>query len=797
MMKKLDPELRRQLQALQAETAALQPANAAPVRVIVEFTGDLADLTAVGFNATTVSKHPEEGYKIAPGTIPIGRLDDLASIDHVVLVSYPKQYRPLLDYSLPEIRATAVHNGTPRRKGSGVVIGIIDSGIDWRHRAFVDFDDRTSRILGIWDQLLTPKTGETTGPGGLGVVYKQSEINRGLQGTFTVRSLDTGIKKDKEDERSKGHGTHVAGIVAGDGSAATCCHGADTYVGVAPSANIIVVRSDFAEDNLISGIDFILNHPDAAGKPVVINMSLGGTVGPHDGTEPAERHIDSVVAARAGRAIVVAAGNSGDAKTIPSHVRATVTANSNADIEFTISDEISGSAWVDVWYDRAGQLNAQLTAPGGTVIGPANHGVDVGPLPANPTAAADRQSQVTLDSTINGTHGRDNNLQVFIRKPTKGTVPTGTWRLNLANPTGTRVAFHAWTAPFDVVNFLPPVNTPDGKIRASADSTVKMPGTSAGAITVANHASRTGCCDCWPSNDIVASSSRGPVARNAAANPKPTIAAPGLEITSAAADAANLAGNCCSCCPDACCVLYTDKTGTSMAAPHVAGAVALMFEENPNLTSADIVRHLRATARAAPGQPPDPNTWGAGKLDAQAAVAAVRTAAGGGGGGGGGGGPHRLAPGLAGASPGPTGRRSRLGFATNFGAAWLASDPVHHRHGPVPQGFVALRAALATLPDGERLAAAASRHFSEVRRLINTNRRVATMWHRANGPGLLRTLLDSTSGCSCGAFGERERRYLDRFVEQLELYGSPRLRAGLAQHRSAFITLLGVTAVAA
>jgi subtilase family protein len=331
------------------------------------------------------------------------------------------------------------------------------------------------------------------------------------------------------------------------------------------------------------------------------------------------------------------------------------------------------------------------------------------------------------------------------------------------------------------VTFLPPVSPPDGKIRASADSTVNSPGTAAEAITVANYASKTDCCDCCPSNDIEPSSSRGPVARGAATNPKPNIAAPGLVITSSYADAPNLPGKCCSCCPDACCILYVDDSGTSMSAPHVTGTIALMLEENPHLTKADILKHLTTTARPAPA-PADPNTWGAGKVDANAAVMAVRAdGAGPAPPGPGGGGPH-LAP------LGPGG--GAAGFRVAGGPAQ------HHHHGPVPGGFLAMRGYLAAMPDGERLAAAASRHFSEVRRLINTNMRVATMWHRAQGPSLLRALV-SGGGAGCADLGERERRYLERFVEQLERYGSDRLRADLARYWPALVALLLPAAVPA
>jgi subtilisin family serine protease len=784
-MTKLDYHLRERLRERHARAvaseeggpeAAAEPIEitAEPIRVIVEFMGDPQDLEAVGFQSSTLSEHPDQHYRISPGTIPLNRLEDLASIDHVVSVSQPEQYWPLLDYSVPEIGATALHNANPARKGSGVVIGIIDSGIDWRHRDFVDFDDRTSRILGIWDQLLTPQAGDTAGAGGVGVVYNQNQLSQAIQGTLKIRTLDLGTVRGKEDLHSKGHGTHVAGIAAGDGSPATLCHGADTYIGVAPLASLIVVRSDFDEDHVIAGIDFILNHPAAAGKPVVINMSFGGTRGPHDGTSKIERHIDSVVTAQPGRAIVVAAGNSGDVKEQPSHVTSTVSGNGNVDIEFNTSDQVQGAAFVDVWYARSGTLNATLTSPDGTVIGPApGNGTTFGPLPANPGAATKRQSMVTLFSVINDTtYNRDNNLRVQIAKPTDGSVPHGSWKLNLANPANNPVSFHAWTSRPEVVTFLPPVSPPDGKIRASADSTVNMPGTAAEAITVANYESKTNCCDCCPTNDINASSSRGPVARGAATNPKPNIAAPGLGITSANADAANLPGNCCSCCPDACCSLYVDMDGTSMSAPHVTGTIALMLEENPHLTKADILKYLATTARAAPA-PADPNTWGAGKVDANGAVMAVRAGGAGPAPGSGGGGPH-----LA-----PLGPGGGAGFR-------IAGRPArHHHHGPVPGGFLAMRGYLAALPDGERLAAAASRHFSEVRRLINTNMRVATMWHRAQGPSLLRALIVE-DGTGCAGFGERERRYLERFVEQLERYGSDRLRTDLARYWPALVTLL-------
>lgn len=803
-MTKLDPLLQAQLQSLRLRAAspeerpALRAAAAEPdepVRVIVKFTGDLAELTAVGFRPGTVGSLPPGQPHIVTGTAPPSRLDDLAAIEHVVWIDAPHQRHPMLDYSVPQIRADRVRNGSPSRKGKNVVIGIIDSGIDWRHADFLDWDGRSSRIFAIWDQLLLPNPGDKVGPKGYGVLYDQGDLDLAVQGTKPIRSLDLGIAPHRDDDHSKGHGTHVAGIAAGSGDAATCCHARGTYVGVAPLAQIVMVRSNFYDDRLIDGINFILEQAIAAGKddgfpdgkPVVINMSLGGLVGSHDGTSAVEQHINQVLRARPGRAIVVAAGNSGDVEATPCHVAATVPANGEVEVRFATGDDLPGAAFVDLWYERAGELNATLTSPSTTVIGPANHGGGVGPVPANPAAAVDRQAMVQLRSRINDADGRDNNLLVTIAKPTTGSVPRGTWRLRLRNPRPAPVSFHAWCEPDYRVVFARPVDPPDGVIRASAASTVTIPGTAAEAITVANHQQVTGDCDCRRLSGIVPSSSRGPVVRNAATNPKPDIAAPGLEITATAADAATLRGACCDCLPDACCVLYVDKTGTSMAAPHVTGTVALMLEEDPTLTSAKIKEYLRASTDDAPA-PADENTWGKGKLNAEKAVLAVRAAKGGGG-------PSPAPPGGGGGGPNPP----RFG-GTAFRDV-TAPGPLRgfgpHRHGPVPTGFLLLREQLATFPDGERLAAVASRHFSEVRRLINTNRKVAAMWHQAGGPALLRGML------SCGAHtcrvevDERRVRYLSRFAGQLEQHASPRLRAALAEHGTTLLAVLLNSAAAA
>jgi subtilisin family serine protease len=776
LIDKLSPELRVHLRAPKARKVSPTPAGAPEPKVerielLLEFNGDIADLIAVGFRPRSVLKHPEEGYTIATGILPVDRLADLAAIDHVVEIEGRQKYGRDLNYSLPTIHADAIQNGTPARTGQGIVVGIIDSGFDWRHGAFVDPHTGESRILEIWDQFRDAEVGETVGPtvegDALGVLYSQDEISRGLKGQFKVRAT------------RDAHGTHVAGIAAGNGRPASCCRRPEVYVGVAPEAALILVRlwnedREMGENiRVVDAITYIFQHPQVVGtppavpaRPAVVNISLGQNRGAHDGTALVERAINAAVATR-GRAVVVSAGNHADEHC---HVTASVPKRTAAgpgelEFEFTVPEGRDEEAWLDLWYQRTGRLHIEVVAPSGATSTTILHGNNRPPFIANPLADPSQQSSVRIVARINNPHSRDNNWRINIDTPDSGNLPHGTWKIKLTNPGAADVRFHCWIERGEPrPEFLHPVTPPDAKLRSSPDSTLSIPGTATGAITVANHSNKTDCCDCHPLGGLRASSGQGPVARGAAANKKPDLAAPGLRITSAKANPRNAPDRCCSCCPDACCLLYEDKSGTSMAAPHVTGTIALMLEENPRLTKAEILEHLQKSATPPPaGQSAD--WWGAGKLNAEKAVVRVR-AAGGGGGGGGGGGPHPRAP--------------------------LDPADVAWSRARVHPAFQVLRARLLALPEGVELVAAVSRHFSEVRRLINTNRRVATMWHRAAGPCMLRRLFQGSIDPDAPAAisGEPDEGYLDRWCELLARYGSPRLRAGLERYRSVVIDLL-------
>src|SRR5690606_36379248 len=118
---------------------------------------------------------------------------------------------------------------------------------------------------------------------------------------------------------SGGHGTHVAGIAAGDGSAAGQGQPAFTFVGVAPEADLIIVKVGGGgteglgtSANALDAVNYCYQRAQALDRPIAVNMSLGDNLGPHDGTSLLERGLDNLLGGP-GRAFVKSAGNVGDA----------------------------------------------------------------------------------------------------------------------------------------------------------------------------------------------------------------------------------------------------------------------------------------------------------------------------------------------------------------------------------------------------------------------------------------------------------------------------------------------------
>ena len=218
--------------------------------------------------------------------------------------------------------------------GKDVVIGYIDTGLDYNHGDFKNADGST-RVVYYWDQTM-PNGALTPGKYGYGQVWDSTSINN-----LSITSMD-----------NSAHGTTVTGAGSGNGLAT------GNHKGAAPESDIIIVESDFSLPNwtltVADGIDFIFSMADTMGKPAIVNTSVGDYLGSHDGTDPAGHIIDSLLDDMPGRIVVAAAGNSGNQGKY--HVKGNV---NSTDTSFTWFVPNPGSDWgtpsifFDLWADTA------------------------------------------------------------------------------------------------------------------------------------------------------------------------------------------------------------------------------------------------------------------------------------------------------------------------------------------------------------------------------------------------------------------------------------------------------------
>ncbi len=190
--------------------------------------------------------------------------------------------------------------------GKGVIVTVIDSGIDWKHPDFIDASGK-SRILELWDlsddSFATKGIGSAPPVAGLGgTLYTSAQINEALAGHGVVNSKDT-----------VGHGTACAGMAAGNGRAKVTGMPAGIYKGVAPEADLIICKvtddkGHYRHEEEVA--KWAVEEAKKLHEPVVINLSCGSQASAHDGLDKDEKVIDSIVGPGIpGAAISVAAGN--------------------------------------------------------------------------------------------------------------------------------------------------------------------------------------------------------------------------------------------------------------------------------------------------------------------------------------------------------------------------------------------------------------------------------------------------------------------------------------------------------
>ena len=509
----------------------------------------------------------------------LSQLIELASDPNVIYIEPSWKTEIKLDQSVQVVRADLAHSGAEPSLGEGVVVGIVDTGIDYEHLDFrIDVDgdgfEESTRIHAIWDQTA----------GLFGAVYSRAHIDNDLALGFgpsegLVRSTDR-----------NGHGTHVASIATGDGSAAS-----SPFVGVAPAATVIIVKTSFYTADILSAVEWIFDEADALGLPAVVNLSLGGHDGPHDGTSLFEEGLDQL-ANSSGRAIVVSAGNEGDQ---PIHTSGSLSGTYET---FGIVPD-DWEMELAIWYPGSSSFSVSITPPGGTPIRAAT-GEDTGYI----TTTAGTLSIDNASAGVNPSNG-DNEAFIRLSNVQAGEV----WAVQI-NDLGGGGKYDAW------------VVTPDGSILGGDSvSTIDEPGNGHHVITVGSMNSKASWpslsgqqdhSDSYPLGHLSGFSSRGPTRDGRL---KPEICAPGAWVCAAASSNAPQPGYLMH--PDG---MHVMEIGSSMASPHVAGAIALLFEHDRSLTPTEIRTVLTTTAasNAYTASLPGPG-WGWGLLDVMSAIESV------------------------------------------------------------------------------------------------------------------------------------------------------------------------------
>lgn len=514
------------------------------------------------------------------------QIERLARHPRVEFIEKPKA----LLYSVTEgIRVSCIYQLQPPEgnlTGQSVLIGIIDSGIDIFHPDFIK-EDGTSRIIGLWDQ-----TGRDNPPENYkgGSYYGKEQIDEAVrlgrgEGSRIVPEIDI-----------TGHGTHVAGIAAGNGRASN-----GRIRGAAPESDLLIVKlgtpaaSDFPRTTqLMAGVDFAVRFALERNLPLVLNLSFGNNFGAHNGDSLLETYLESLMGL--GRiTIVTGTGNegvsgrhtSGTVQAGDSTARNRVAAGGSAagrnaaDASREVGEEIQFVAGpyeqsfsLQLWKNYTDIYDIILQHPSGDRIGPLSRTLGLSQF---------RMAQTDILVYFGEPSPYSTSQEIYFSfLPVDQYVDAGIWTVYLI-PRKVVTGFYAMWLPdsgltSSATRFLRPMVT----------TTLTIPSTAVRLISVGAYDGYT--------DSVAPFSGRGYTIQNLV---KPDLVAPGVNIE--------------SCVPGG---GYGIKSGTSMATPFVSGSAALMMEwgivkgNDPFLFGEKIKAYLRSGARPLPGfsEYPNPQT---------------------------------------------------------------------------------------------------------------------------------------------------------------------------------------------
>jgi len=460
-------------------------------------------------------------------------------------------------------------------RGQGVLLGIIDTGIDYTNPIFT-YADNTTRIISIWDQTIS--SGNPP-PGMLyGTEFTREQINEAL------RSDDPLSVVPSTDDN--GHGTMIAGIAGGNPLPES------GFYGVAPDAEFAVVKLKpakrylknfffipenavcFQETDILMGMIYLNNLSIRLQRPIIICIALGSSQGAHDGLGTLSIYT-SVTASVPGIGIIVAAGNEGNARR---HYSGKIDPSTGYDtVELNVAENEPGFS-MEIWGISPDVYSVDILSPTGEYI----PRIAVGRNEHRVISFIFEETIIYLDFQMVEAQSGEQLILMRFQKPT-----AGIWRFNVYERGGLNRGFNIWLPMSGFIS--------EGTyfIRSDPYTTILTLGNAANPITVTAYNDAD--------DSLYQNSSRGFTAANII---KPEIAAPGVNVIGP-----TLNGG------------FAAFTGTSVAAAHTAGIAALIFEWGyirgnlPAMSTVEMRNLLiRGARREADAVYPN-RDWGYGILD--------------------------------------------------------------------------------------------------------------------------------------------------------------------------------------
>ncbi len=530
--------------------------------------------------------------------IPLNKVEAVSDLDGVVAIQTGEKVDYLMDFARKATLVDKVQAGTAPLEtpflGKGVIVGVVDGGLDFTHPAFRTADRSELRLKRVWVQ--DGKGGTHPDGYSFGNEYKTTE---------SILAAET-------DYHYFSHGSHVMNIAAGADK-----QDGNVYYGVASEADLAFSNFTDESTSIVDALHYLFKYADEAKQPMVVNMSLGSQMGPHDGTSLVDVAIDELVGP--GKIIVGASGNDG---LVPVHAQKTFTSESNQMfMGLAFKAETQGFCPIDIWGEPGKTMKVNVVTVDkstGKIVYKSRT------FDASKTYTGKVTLQKPYDQSsgyfdiATGISPLNNKPNVRMTLNIGDFYPDKALAFIVTGEDGETV--HAWTSSTYAVfrQQTSAMDEPD-----LTTSMCEIGGVAKGIISVGSYNTRKDVLledgtlseSAFADGELSQFSNRGP---SVDGRMKPDISAPGSQIVSALNSfggyseglvATHTWGDKK--------YYYGSMLGTSMASPHVAGVIATWLGACPTLTPDNIRSIFSKTAISDKftGETPN-NSCGYGKIDA-------------------------------------------------------------------------------------------------------------------------------------------------------------------------------------